>query len=316
VDGACTVTCPPGTTACSGYCVDTDTDRSHCGSCTTACSATESCADGTCTTGGGVTGDSCAAPIDVTGGGRFTGTITGASADYSGGCGGIAGRDVVFRYTLTATTDVSINTFGSDFDTLIYVRRDCGGGTDLGCNDDARSTLRSELVLLDQPAGTYYIILDTFSSYVSGSNYVLHAYFSSPSSLGGDACGEPSWVNIGTATEITGNTCPWYWTNARDDTVSCRRGSEGRDFVYYFVVTTAGSYTFDTCGGDTSWDSILDLRSVCSDPASTASVACNDDSCSLQSSVTATLSPGVYYLWVDGYSEDTCGGFTVNITAP
>ncbi|MBN1773391.1 MAG: hypothetical protein JXB32_19170 [Deltaproteobacteria bacterium] len=314
VDGACTVSCPSGTTACGGYCVDTDSDRNHCGSCDHACASTESCLDGVCSSGGGVPGDSCAAPIDVTGGGLFTGTITGASADYSGSCGGTSGRDVVFRYTLTATTDVSINTFGSGFDTLIYVRGSCGGGTDIGCNDDARSTLRSELVLLDQPAGTYYIILDTFSSYVSGSDYALHVYFSAPSSLGGDACGEPSWIDIGTAADVSGNTCPWYWINARDDSVACSRGSGGLDFVYYFVVTTRGEYTFDTCGGDTDWDSILDLRRVCNDPSSTARVACNDDSCSLQSSVTATLDPGVYYLWIDGYSSSACGGYQINIT--
>lgn len=316
VDGACTVSCPSGTTACSGYCVDLNSDRNHCGSCDHACSSSESCVTGVCSGGTTVRGDSCAAPIDVSAGGRFTGSIAGASADYSGSCGGTSGRDVVFRYTLSSTMDVSINTFGSAFDTLIYVRSACGGGTDIGCNDDARSTLRSELVLLDQPAGTYYIILDTFSSYVSGSDYVLHVYFSAPSSLGGDACGEPTWIDIGTATDVSGNTCPWYWIDARDDTVSCRRGTGGRDFVYYFVVTTRGSYTFDTCGDGTSWDSILDLRSVCSDPASSASVTCNDDSCGLQSSVTATLDPGVYYLWIDGYSESACGGYRINITAP
>jgi hypothetical protein len=32
--------------------------------------------------------------------------------------------------------------------------------------------------------------------------------------------------------------------------------------------------------------------------------------------VTATLDPGVYYLWIDGYAESACGGYRINITAP
>jgi hypothetical protein len=257
-----------------------------------------------------VAGDTCAAPINVTGGGRFTGTTVGAGADYSGSCGGTTGRDVVFRYTLTEAADVYINTFNSSFDTLVYLRSTCGGGTDIACNDDAQGTLRSEIRLLDQAAGTYYVILDAWGS--GTGDYALDIYFSSPSSLGGDACGDPTWIDVATATELSGNTCPWYWFNARDDTNACRRGSGGLDFVYAFLVAAPTTVTFETCG-EATWDTILDVRRVCSDGSTGSTVQCNDDACSLQSRVTASLERGVYYLWVDGYSESTCGSYVINV---
>jgi hypothetical protein len=52
--GACVLTCPPGTTNCSGACVDLDTDPAHCGSCTKVCAfahATATCIDRTCVMG-------------------------------------------------------------------------------------------------------------------------------------------------------------------------------------------------------------------------------------------------------------------------
>jgi hypothetical protein len=170
-------------------------------------------------------------------------------------------------------------------------------------------------VLLDQPAGTYFIILDAYGA--GSGDYALDVYFSSPSSVGGDACGEPSFVDISTVETISGDTCPWYWINARDDEVpSCTGGTGGLDFVYYFVVETTTTVEFTTCGG-TSWDTVLDLRSVCDDGS--ASEACDDDTyvgeCTSQSSIPATtLSPGVYYLWIDGYNDDDCGSFEIAVT--
>ena len=311
VDGACSTTCPPGTEPCGGECVDVSSDRNHCGACGTVCPADQTCSSGSCTTSVVVPGDSCSSPINVSGGGRFEGNAASASADYTGSCGGARGRDIVFQYTLTETTDVYMNTFGSDYDTVLYVTNDCGGGTERGCSDDERGTLRSELLLLDQPAGTYYVIVDSF--FTSAGNYDFDIYFSAPSFYGGDACGEPEYVDVSTISEITGNTCSWVWFNARDDTRACRRGTDGNDEVFYFVVRTTTTVTFATCD-ETDFDTILDLRRVCDDDSDDARVQCNDDSCGIQSSITATLAPGVYYLWIDGYGEEDCGSFEIQVT--
>jgi hypothetical protein len=41
--------CPVGLTQCSSACVDVSINRSHCGTCGTACMDGELCVDGTCT---------------------------------------------------------------------------------------------------------------------------------------------------------------------------------------------------------------------------------------------------------------------------
>ena len=46
--GGATSCSDPLQTMCSGTCVDTATDRQHCGSCSTACGATEICSEGVC----------------------------------------------------------------------------------------------------------------------------------------------------------------------------------------------------------------------------------------------------------------------------
>jgi len=62
--------------------------------------------------------------------------------------------------------------------------------------------------------------------------------------------------------------------------------------VNYFTFTpaTTGNHTFSTCNG-TGWDSRLAILAACGG----ATVACNDDACGLQSTITASLTAGTVY---------------------
>lgn len=321
VDGTCTLACPEDLIACGGYCVDISSDRHNCGGCGIECAEDESCNGGTCVSSSVCPADSCSNPIDVSGGGRFTGSTECAGDDYSGSCGGTSGREVVFTFTIDSQKDVFISTYGSSFDTLLYIREgSCDIGTDTHCNDDEHDTLQSELKLLNLPAGTYYIFLDGYSS-LSHGDYILDVYMTDPhrcwwGRVDGDRCGNPIFIDIYSATSITGNTCPWEWCDPEADAVGCRGTSDGKDFVYYFVVRASPlNVTFSLCDS-ASWDTVMYIRSVCNSSSSTDMVACNDDGCStgLQSIITTTLEPGIYYLWIDGYSGSACGSFTLNIT--
>jgi len=313
VEGSCTLDCPSGLTACDGYCVDTGSDRYNCGDCGNECATDESCLGGICRSTGVCPADSCSTAIDVSGGGRFTGSTTCAGDDYSGSCGGAAGREIVFKFTLTTRQDLFISTHGSSFDTVIYIRQgDCDTGSDTHCNDDEHGTLQSELNIVDFAPGTYYIFLDAYFSSSYG-DYVLDVYMTDPS-FEGDRCGDPEYVDISTVTEISGNTCPWYWFDANPDTEGCSGLSDGRDRVYYFIVKYSPvTVTFSTCG-EADWDTVLYVRSVCNDRA--AEEACDDDGCDpdLQSEFTTILEPGAYYLWIDGWSGSACGGYTINVS--
>ncbi len=69
--------------------------------------------------------------------------------------------------------------------------------------------------------------------------------------------------------------------------------------VNYFTFTpqTTGEHTFSTCGG-AEWDTRLAVLSTCS--GSSGVLACNDDTCGLQSRVTLPLNAGTTYRIVVG----------------
>lgn len=96
--------------------------------------------------------DDCAAAISV-GDGTFTGTNIGATTDGSSSCGG--GGDVWWRYTSPITGTISVDTCGSDFDTVVSVFDDCGG-TELACNDDGCG-LQSSLEFSATEGATYLV---------------------------------------------------------------------------------------------------------------------------------------------------------------
>ncbi|MCA8977829.1 MAG: hypothetical protein KDC98_24095, partial [Planctomycetes bacterium] len=86
----------------------------------------------------------------------------------------------------------------------------------------------------------------------------------------------------------------------------------GADVWFTYATATGGTLTVDTCGV-AAYDTAIQIFSgSCS---SLTSLACNDDSCSLQSSVTVTTSPGTYYIRVGGYSS-AMGSFSLNVNGP
>ena len=81
--------------------------------------------------------------------------------------------------------------------------------------------------------------------------------------------------------------------------------------VNYFTFTpaTTGDHTFSTCNG-TSWDSRLAVLTACGG----TTVACNDDSCGLQSQMVATLNAGTtYVVLVGGFGSTNGGAGSLNI---
>ena len=86
----------------------------------------------------------------------------------------------------------------------------------------------------------------------------------------------------------------------------------GNDIWFTYVAGTAGNLVVDTCGQAT-WDTAIQILS--GSCGSLTSVICNDDTCSLQSSVTAAVTPGLYYIRVGGYNAAT-GSFSLNVNGP
>ncbi len=74
------------------------------------------------------------------------GDTTGAADQHAGGCGGQASPDTMYRFVAPGPGLYRFHTFGSAFDTVLYVWDECEG-PELGCSDDANLELQSEVVV-------------------------------------------------------------------------------------------------------------------------------------------------------------------------
>jgi hypothetical protein len=94
------------------------------------------------------------------------GTTEDAGGGYAGTCGGLAGGEVVFTYTVESTADALV--FRTDYEettapTVMYVRSDCEALGDLGCNRGNNASPGTRLRFEPPEPGTYYIVIDTGS---------------------------------------------------------------------------------------------------------------------------------------------------------
>ncbi len=122
--------------------------------------------------------DTCATPILVAVPSSTTGNLDGARNDFTPvtegfpGCAGGAGGDVVYALRVARDTTLTIDTLGSTFDTVVYVRRDpCQTGAQVACNDDSAGL--SSRVTFAASAGVYYVFVDGFGGGSRG-NFVLN----------------------------------------------------------------------------------------------------------------------------------------------
>jgi hypothetical protein len=103
-----------------------------------------------------------------------SGSTFNSSNDFSAPqCGGESAPDHAYLFVPPVSGAYRIDTFGSDFDTLLHVfYGECGGGF-IGCNDDAGfETLESEVEVELTEGTPYTIVVDGFGE--SAGNYQLN----------------------------------------------------------------------------------------------------------------------------------------------
>jgi hypothetical protein len=89
------------------------------------------------------------------------------------------------------------------------------------------------------------------------------------------------------------------------------------DHIWEMEVTEDGTYTLSMCnspGGPQAWDAFLYLDAEC---CAATHIASNDDGCGsggLSVISNVHLSPGTYYLLIEGYYEGNCGEYQLDIT--
>ena len=118
----------------------------------------------------------------------------------------------------------------------------------------------------------------------------------------------------GAVSVIQGPNGPFTNVGSTTSTPAWPCATGGNDVWYVYVAPAAGSLTADVCGA--SYDSALEIFDGSAGCGALTSIACNDDSCGLASSITTTVNAGTtYYIRVGGWNSST-GTFTLNINGP
>jgi len=225
--------------------------------------------------------------------GPLTTTTTATTAPDDPSC---AGNGHTVWYVVTPATDLSmtINTFGSDYDTTVSVYTGTPGAlTQLACNDDFQSP-QSRVVFQARPGTTYYIMVGSYYDSPGGS-LLFQAMEAEPPPP------PPQNDEIADATVITalpftdGPLNTTGATTAPDDP-SCV--GNGPTVWYTFTPATDLSMIVHTFGS--KYDTTVSVYT--GTPGALTQLACNDDFQSLQSRVAFSAVAGTtYYIMVGSY---------------
>jgi len=303
------------------------------------CAPDSRCEQGVCVPD--AVGDACDLAEAAAGPGTYRSNNMDAPATQRGSCGG-GGGELVWAYTAPVAGCLRLDTEGSAYDTVLYVRSDCADpATQIDCNDDAIG-LQSALEIETLAGATYYVFVDGYSANSVGE-VVLHAApcgelpptCPDDADCGGLACGPDPVCGVecglcGPAENCEQGVCVpdaaddpcasivpierfGSYRSSNVDAPATQRGScagNGAEVVYAFAVDGPGCIHLDTEGS--SFDTVLHVRTDCRDGAS--EVDCNDDSIGLQSSLEVEAAPDtVYYVFVDGYSDGSRGEIVLNV---
>ncbi len=285
---SCTTSCgTPGTHTCNDTCTGYG-----------SCFGSEVCGNGCDDDGDGMTdedctmpppNDTCATAIALTGAsGSRSDAIDMATSTVSG-CG--TGGEIWYTITLASPAILYVDTMGSTVDTQLSIRTGCGGAM-LECNDDHCGG-NNEQLARQMPAGTHHIAVHAKSGAPSGS---VSLRWESLSLVGGDH------------TRITGNGT-YSGATAGSSSYSSGCGGSGPEDMFFFTLcpSTTRTVSASLCSG-ASFDTVISIVSRAGEQS------CNDDSCSLQSSTSTSLSgPGVFGVVVDGWGGDS-GSYSVSVS--
>jgi hypothetical protein len=227
-------------------------------------------------------------------------TTTGAGPDLTAPCGSAGLSDVFFKFTLTRRSLVYADTFGAAAGTTLFFASSCGVARtasttpgDAVCSSGACGTGQSQVVALLDP-GTHYLV---YAGQGAATIHFQHAEVGT---------GNVALLPQGSST-ATGTTSGFGGLYA------CEAGGAENSYWWQTCPGDAGGlFTGSTCTG-TGFDTILSLQL----PGSEA-VMCDDDACSVQSTVGANIpaGAGLFVLAVDGFSQAKHGSYTLTTSRP
>lgn len=226
-----------------------------------------------------------------------SGSTVGMANDAQATCGGGAyGADAAWRTRLATRSRVRITEHSDDIEPVLHVRRACTDeDSEVACADSGSSTGDATITGIFDP-GPYVVFADAHEPDSSGG-YTLSLQTLPPEGTGAnsDGCADATSLQ-GTAGAIEGDTF-----SARDDVAGSCGGSGAADQVYR-IDAAKKSRLIATLDGEEG-PHVLVLWSRCGDRG--AEIAC-------ARTLDTVVSPGTYFIAVDGERPDSLGRFTLH----
>ena len=246
------------------------------------------------------THDTCALPLDVTGGGSFSLMTEGASLDYTFECDDSIAvtQDAVATFVLTETSSATISGSGDFSTVLVSLRTDCDEeASSLGCGFGFPGVVSIDSL---EP-GTYFVLAATVAE--TAVPIDLNVEFGPPiETPSNDTCSAPLDVSGGATVMGT-------FAGATDtlDT-ACSPGVGANDLFYSFTLASESDVTITATHADGS-TLAYSVRDTC-DEAST------QRRCELGAPATGTihqLAAGAYFVALKE-SPPPGGDFTLEVS--
>ena len=219
--------------------------------------------------------------VQLDGPGRYSGRTEGGPFGLDATCSDTGDKpEVVHRVQFDSDTPVCVSTQGSNFDTVLSVRRTCEN-QEVACNDDlAEPTIIQSKLEFNATAGTdYYVIVDGWNLAAPGfGDYVLTIVEGRCADAPGlceqdgtcpGTCRDPIVIRAEGEWEIDTSDAA-----AAIDQASCTN-TVGPEAVFSLQLEHQGAVCLTTFGTDESYDTAISLRNNCADTNS--EIACNDD---------------------------------------
>ncbi len=231
--------------------------------------------------------DSCEDALDVSAGGSFAVSLSGAAADYALSCANPNERDVAFSFTLSEPRDVTLVARGllpdnSEETATVAVRTRCD---DPSTEDKCSHGFPAQVRIRALPAGSYFAIVSSDQAV----QVVLEASFDPPTAPATNTtCDHP--IDIGAGGRFEGN-----FVDAGDDQRLACGFMGAEDLTYRFTLDKEQDVELSALslsGGRMSFE----VRGSCDDPAT--SVRCVSDAPARARLY--QLPAGTYYVVLEG----------------
>jgi hypothetical protein len=132
---------------------------------------------------------------------------TAKSDEFTGTCGVGSGKDVAWQWTVPFTEWFTLDTFGSDFDTVLYLREGACDGPEAACNNDADPAVDRSRIVGRFEAGTTYALVVDGNSGASGNAKLNIQPVTCPSADVGDGASLPQTFTTASGATLHGGAC-------------------------------------------------------------------------------------------------------------